>query len=415
MASTNFLYRSQRDKANLVIRLLYRNLGKDYTIGADSKINVTKTYWEKHHNSSKLKDTDLISEQNRVNKLINEINLFVLEKFEKTNINFIDKDWLQLQINQYYNPDEYTDNGDKNPVYLTEYFDYYIELFINNTNTKKKLYTTKNKIIKYEAIIKNKISVKDIDIMFFNKFNNYLQGLNYNQNTIIVDFTNIKTICKYAKKTIKVNEEIFDWSLKKDKTSIIYLTLDELDIIAGLNDLSDYLDNARDWLIISCFTGQRVSDFMQFNKSMITEQIDINGKKIKLIEFTQKKTNLNLPLALHPKVLEILEKRNGDFPRQISDVKYNKYIKLVGEKAELNDIIDGSKLDSDLMRKVKKKYKKWELLTSHIGRRSFASNFYGKIPTPLIMSATGHTTEKSFLNYIGKSHTDRAMSLANYF
>ncbi|AUX18720.1 phage integrase SAM-like domain-containing protein [Flavobacterium columnare] len=415
MASINFLYRSQRDKANLVIRLLYRNLGKDYTIGADSKINVTKTYWEKHHNSSKLKDTDLISEQNRVNKLMNEINLFVLEKFEKTNIKFIDKDWLQLQINQYYNPDEYTDKGDKNPVYLTEYFDYYIELFINNSNTRKKLNTTKNKIIKYEDVIKNKISVKDVDIMFFNKFNNYLQGLNYNQNTIIVDFTNIKTICKYAKKTIKVNEDIFDWSLKKDKTAIIYLTLDELDSIAGLSDLPDYLDNVRDWLIISCFTGQRVSDFMQFNKSMITEQIDINGKKIKLIEFTQKKTNLNLPLALHPKVLEILEKRNGDFPRQISDVKYNKYIKLVGEKAELNDIIDGSKLDSELMRKVKKRYKKWELLTSHIGRRSFASNFYGKIPTPLIMSATGHSTEKSFLNYIGKSHTDRAMSLANYF
>ncbi|WP_423740519.1 phage integrase SAM-like domain-containing protein [Flavobacterium columnare] len=415
MASINFLYRSQRDKANLVIRLLYRNLGKDYIIGADSKINVTKTYWEKHHNSSKLKDTDLISEQNRVSKLMNEINLFVLEKFEKTNIKFIDKNWLQLQINQYYNPDEFTDKGDKNPIYLTEYFDYYIELFINNTNTKKKLNTTKNKIIRYEYVIKNKISVKDVDIMFFNKFNNYLQGLNYNQNTIIVDFTNIKTICKYAKKTIKVNEDIFDWSLKKDKTAIIYLTLDELDSIAGLSDLPDYLDNARDWLIISCFTGQRVSDFMQFNKSMITEQIDINGKKIKLIEFTQKKTSLNLPLALHPKVLEILEKRNGDFPRQISDVKYNKYIKLVGEKAELNDIIDGSKLDSELMRKVKKKYKKWELLTSHIGRRSFASNFYGKIPTPLIMSATGHSTEKSFLNYIGKSHTDRAMSLANYF
>lgn len=415
MASINFLYRSQRDKANLVIRLLYRNLGKDYIIGADSKINVTKTYWEKHHNSSKLKDTDLISEQNRVSKLMNEINLFVLEKFEKTNIKFIDKNWLQLQINQYYNPDEYTDKGDKNPIYLTEYFDYYIELFINNTNTKKKLNTTKNKIIRYEDAIKNKISVKDVDIMFFNKFNNYLQGLNYNQNTIIVDFTNIKTICKYAKKTIKVNEDIFDWSLKKDKTAIIYLTLDELDSIAGLSDLPDYLDNARDWLIISCFTGQRVSDFMQFNKSMITEQIDINGKKIKLIEFTQKKTSLNLPLALHPKVLEILEKRNGDFPRQISDVKYNKYIKLVGEKAELNDIVDGSKLDSELMRKVKRRYKKWELLTSHIGRRSFASNFYGKIPTPLIMSATGHSTEKSFLNYIGKSHTDRAMSLANYF
>lgn len=92
-----------------------------------------------------------------------------------------------------------------------------------------------------------------------------------------------------------------------------------------------------------------------------------------------------------------------------------KYIKKICKEAKINEIVEGSKLDKDLMRKVKKDYKKWELITSHIGRRSFATNFYGKIPTPLIMSATGHTTEKSFLNYIGKSHTDRAMSLANYY
>ena len=60
-------------------------------------------------------------------------------------------------------------------------------------------------------------------------------------------------------------------------------------------------------------------------------------------------------------------------------------------------------------------YSKNELVTSHIGRRSFATNNYGKIPTPLLMSATGHTTEKMFLEYIGKTETDRAMQLAEYF
>lgn len=415
MASINFLYRSQRENANLVIRLLYRHLGEDFTIGVDSKIKVSKNYWQKHHNSTKLRDTTLITEQNRVNSLINRIRLFVLEEFEKTSIRYVDKDWLQLKVNQFHNPDEYSFNGDKKALYLTEYFDYYVDLFINNSNTKKKLNTTKNKILKYEENTKNKILIKDIDIMFFNKFYEYLNSLNYNQNTIVVDFSNIKTICRYAKKSISVDDEIFNWSIKKDKTSIIYLTIEELNNIKKVENLPDYLDNARDWLIISCFTGQRVSDFMLFNKSMIREQLDTNGKNIKLIEFTQKKTNLNVPLPLHPEVLEILNKRKGNFPRQISDVNYNKYIKKICKEAKINEIVEGSKLDKDLMRKVKKDYKKWELITSHIGRRSFATNFYGKIPTPLIMSATGHTTEKSFLNYIGKSHTDRAMSLANYY
>ena len=45
---------------------------------------------------------------------------------------------------------------------------------------------------------------------------------------------------------------------------------------------------------------------------------------------------------------------------------------------------------------------KWEVVGSHVGRRSFATNFYGKIPTPLITSITGHLTESSFLLYINR-------------
>jgi hypothetical protein len=34
-------------------------------------------------------------------------------------------------------------------------------------------------------------------------------------------------------------------------------------------------------------------------------------------------------------------------------------------------------------------------------RRSFASNYYGKIETPLLMNITGHSKEPTFLTYIG--------------
>lgn len=54
-------------------------------------------------------------------------------------------------------------------------------------------------------------------------------------------------------------------------------------------------------------------------------------------------------------------------------------------------------------------------LCPHIGRRSFATNFYGKIPTPLLMEATGHTTENVFLKYINPVDENRVISLSNYF
>jgi integrase len=58
---------------------------------------------------------------------------------------------------------------------------------------------------------------------------------------------------------------------------------------------------------------------------------------------------------------------------------------------------------------------KWEVLSSHVGRRSFATIFYGKIPTPLLMEATGHTTERMFLQYINSADMNRASSLGDYF
>ena len=413
MATINFLYRSNKKKGDLTLRLLYRYMGSDYTLGVNSRITVEQDFFKKQLNQKKLKDINLINEQSRVKNLMNDLSVHIIEKLNKTNTNVLNKEWLEFQVEQYYNPIELKP---KVPVYLTDYFDYYIELLITNRNTKKKLVTTQNKILKYESgIINRKVLIEEIDNLELNNFKKYLTELSYNQNTILVDFTNIKTICRHAKTALSVNDEIFNWSLKKEKIAIVYLNFDEINKIIEINDLVNYLDNARDWLIISCFTGQRVSDFMNFTKSMLRTEKNTKGKEIIFIEFTQKKTKQNIALPLHPEVIKILNKRNGEFPRPISDVKYNKYIKIIVKKAGITEEVIGSKIDGIINRKVKKTYPKDELITSHIGRRSFATNFYGVIPTPLIMSATGHMSEKMFLNYIGKSQTDRAKSLSNYF
>ena len=94
--------------------------------------------------------------------------------------------------------------------------------------------------------------------------------------------------------------------------------------------------------------------------------------------------------------------------------KYNDFIKKVCELAEINQPTKGSKMKeteegSGIYRKQSGTYKKHELVTSHIGRRSFATNFYGKIPTTYLIYITGHSTESMFLNYIGKSNKDLAL------
>ncbi|PQJ77115.1 tyrosine-type recombinase/integrase [Polaribacter glomeratus] len=415
MASVNFLYRSTKDKSNLVLRLLYRYDNTDFVFGAKTKFEVDKIYWSKQH-KKKSKDIEITNKQTDVNTDLNKIENHVLNAFNSVNTETISKEWLQTQIDNYYNPKVETNI----PTDLISYIDFYLDYRKNELTetTKRKCRVIKNKLIKYETFTEKKILIKNINDSFKNEFVNYQKEKMYAQNTIQREFVTIKTFCKHARYLgLETHYQLDGLRIDKQKVEKIYLTFEDLTKIETISKekLTDSLDNAKDWLIISCYTGQRVSDFMRFTD----EQIRIEDSK-HLIEFTQKKTGKNMTVPLHPKVLEILNKRKGKFPYSISDQKYNDFIKIVCELAEIKELTKGSKLvetkkDSKIYRKKTGTYKKYDLVTSHIGRRSFATNFYGKIPTTYLIYVTGHSTETMFLNYIGKSNKDLALEITNYF
>jgi len=416
MATVNFLYRSLKPKSMLTARLLFRHNNSDFAIDANSKYETTKEYWSKEHKKN-TKDAELKTKQVDVNKELNEIENHILTEFTKTKTELVTKEWLSNVIDFYYNPPAPIEAL---PTELIKYTEKYIEIKKNEitANTIKKCNVIKQLLVRFELHQKTTLYVTDVNSNFKNNFETYCLANKYAPNTIATALKFIKVICNHAKHNgLEISYQLDNIKIKNTKVESVYLTIDELDLIGIIEDdkLTESLKNARDWLIISCYTGQRVSDFMRFTN----EQIRIeNGKN--LIEFTQKKTGKIMTVPLHKKVIEILEKRNGKFPYAISDQKYNTYIKKVCEIAEINQLVNGSKIletapKSEIFRKETKLFKKYELVTSHIGRRSFATNFYGIIPTSLLIGATGHSTEAMFLNYIGKSDTQKANQLADYF
>ena len=68
----------------------------------------------------------------------------------------------------------------------------------------------------------------------------------------------------------------------------------------------------------------------------------------------------------------------------------------------------GASYELKTPRKAPGLYPKYELITSHTCRRSFASNWYGKLPNSAIMAATGHSKEEDFLRYIKVTPSDHA-------
>ncbi|WP_164998523.1 tyrosine-type recombinase/integrase [Chryseobacterium sp. 3008163] len=218
----------------------------------------------------------------------------------------------------------------------------------------------------------------------------------------------IKTILNFVeKKGIATSIREFEFKRIKEEKEVITLSEEEITSIKKTK-IPAALKDSKDWLLISCYTGQRISDFMNFTNDKLLE---IDGRLC--INFIQQKTNKKILLPLHPAVIEIIKSNNNSFPKLINAQLYNKNIKKIGKLAQINEAIKakkriGHRAESLLV-------EKWEILTSHIGRRSFATNFYGKIPTSLLISATGHATEQMFLNYINPLDKDQILCLSNYF
>ena len=109
---------------------------------------------------------------------------------------------------------------------------------------------------------------------------------------------------------------------------------------------------------------------------------------------------VTVPVKLKP-VIDILKHR---FPYPISDQKFNKFMKEVCERAGINQIVKGYKMNSETKRKELVEAPKYELLASHDMRRSFATYYFDKgVSVNLIMKITGHKRESTFFEYIGRN------------
>src|SRR5690606_23262427 len=177
-------------------------------------------------------------------------------------------------VKNFFNP-PVPEDEEVVPSKLLEYLDYYLSLRDHELSTasKKKWGVIKRKLERFQKASKQTIVLKDVNDVFKKKFVEYSRSENYSQNTIQREFNFIKTLCRHARmKGAEVNRELDTLKIKKESVTNVYLTFSDLDKIKMVKNLPDHLDNARDWLVISCYVGQRVSDLMRFDSSMVRKE-----------------------------------------------------------------------------------------------------------------------------------------------
>ena len=130
------------------------------------------------------------------------------------------------------------------------------------------------------------------------------------------------------------------------------------------------------------------------------------------INISMKKTGNPVTIPVHPVVRKISVKYNYDFP-VTSNQKMNVYLKEVGEAAKIEDNIifsvDNKGKKETILRP------KYELITTHTGRRSMVCNLYkAGVPAETIMRISGHKSHKQFMKYLRltpEDHLDRVTGL----
>jgi site-specific recombinase XerD len=269
--------------------------------------------------------------------------------------------------------------------------------------TLAKYRTTYKFLIDFADRRKTQLSFESLDLKFYDDFTAFLMSKNMTPNTIGKYLATVKTFLKTAKEDGVTNTTIHEhkaFKIPKSEGQHIYLNEADLKQLERL-DLANNprLERVRDLFLIGCWTGLRFSDFTDIKPENIKTETDKNGNEFKALHITQFKTGGKVVVPLIDTALGIIDKYKGVLPKAISNQKFNEYLK---ELAQLAEWVENIEIDETKGGKRQKRVvKKWEMVSSHTARRSFATNFYKRgVPAITLKQMTGHKTEAAFLKYI---------------
>tara|TARA_R110000803_G_scaffold84089_2_gene150279 strand:- start:825 stop:2066 length:1242 start_codon:yes stop_codon:yes gene_type:complete len=267
-------------------------------------------------------------------------------------------------------------------------------------NTVVSLGTCISAFKEFQADTNTTYYLTNIDKEFKKAFIDWSDAQGYAVSTLKLFLTKIKGVCYHFElegEKISPYVKLLTKDIVAKKKNEIFLTIQEVESIKKLKLEDKHLDNARDWLVLSFYLGQRYSDYIGLTKKNIH-----NDGTIRL---TQQKTSAKVTIAITPSEQAVINKHNGGFPKPIINSLLNQRFKKICRIAGIDKMTPtmqskGFKNGNKSMVTEKPKY---QLVSTHIGRRSFVTHYYGKMATADIMRQTGHKTEEVFFKYLNEA------------
>lgn len=273
--------------------------------------------------------------------------------------------------------------------------------------TRKKYDTFDAYITSYAPNVK----VSDVDSEWLNKFASWFASIGVRNSTVKNILCMMRWFLKWAEERgVEVNADWkrFRHKLKVVPRKVIFLNWAELMRVLNLKLTDKAMICVRDIFCLQCFTSLRYSDVHGLKHSQV---------KSDRLEVVTQKTHDLLVIELNKYAKEILDRYKdlpGDYAMpQFTMQRFNQLLKEVGKMAGLDEMVEMVWYVGT--RRVNKVCHKWELMTSHCGRRTFICNSLAMgIPAETVMKWTGHSDYKAMRPYIDVADSTKQREMAKW-
>lgn len=370
-------------------------------------------------------EAQIVRDNDAVSLALQELKVSILKQY---NVDFcsgtiIDKSWLQKTVlSSFMRPknEENLVNTDKS-VYVYDFAFDWVENYAYRWKVSSRSYMSeslRSQYRKFVAILKDyenevgeRLQLRNIKVEDLNSFVEYLETENYQLSTIKRQIGRFRF---FLNRAIEHNIEVSN-SFKQriyfdedDDIEGVYLNEEEIQSIVD-TDFSHYyeLDVVKQNFLIGLHTGLRVSDFLKLDTSNLE-----NG----VLKVKTKKTSTKVIIPLHPVVKDILHNNFGNLPPKVSSWEFNKQIKIICQVCKIDGMVYGKLFDKDLKRKKVGYFEKYKLISSHVCRKSFATNNYGKVDDAVLNAVCGWKKDsKMLLHYNKETKMEYADKLSEHW
>ncbi len=270
---------------------------------------------------------------------------------------------------------------------------------LEKTNKLQRLSSDKARVGHFVKFVDNDdLSFQEIDESLLRRFSLYLKtNRKVSQRSVINNLIVIRTLYNQAIRLGIVDRKLYPFGadkirIKFPETEKIGLTKEEIQIIEGLEGLSEQQSHVRNvWLFSFYLAGMRVGDVLNIKWSDIYDgRLHYRmGKNEKLLSFKLPEKIISI-LNLYKKskqsdgdfVFPEMKNSNLKIPKDVfnkvktANKKFNKYLEQIAKKAEID-----------------------KKLTMHIARHSFGNISGDKIPIQMLQKLYRHSSVTTTINY----------------